>query len=69
MKLRMYESEVKTAVPKITKVTKDSQSYLTFLFSDWRILDYLEHSKDLKIRKSYLDLWDTLKENCNAKIS
>ena len=37
MKLKMYESEVKAAVPKITKVTKDSQSYVTFLFSDWRI--------------------------------
>ena len=37
MKLKMYESEVKAAVPKITKITKDSQSYVTFLFSDWRI--------------------------------
>ena len=43
MKLRMSESEVKAAVPKITKVTKGNQSYVTFLFSDWRILDY---SKD-----------------------
>ena len=46
MKLKMYESEVKAAVHKIIKVTKDSQSYVTFLFSDWRILDCLKHSKD-----------------------
>ena len=46
MKLKMYESEVKAAMPKITKVTKDNQSYAKFLFSDWRILDYLKHSKD-----------------------
>ena len=61
MKLKMYESEVNTAVPKITKVTKDSQSlYNVFIFG----LAYIKLSKTferfLKIRKSYSVLWDTL---------
>ena len=52
MKVMMYESEVKAAAPKITNSTaartsfQNSQSYVTFLFSEWRILDYLKRSKD-----------------------
>ena len=63
MKLKMYESKVKAAVPKITKITKDSQSYVTFIFSDWRILIRLSKTFErfLKIWKSYLVLWDTSK--------
>ena len=53
-KLKMYESEVKTAVLKITKVTKDSQSLSNvFIFG----LAYIKLSKTferfLKIRKSF----------------
>ena len=70
MKLKMYEREVKAVVPKITKVTKDSPKLCNvFIFG----LAYIRLSKTferfLKIWKSYLVLWDTLKENCNAKIS
>ena len=49
----MYESEVKTAVPKIIKVTKDSQVILLFIFG----LMYVRLSKTFE---SYLVLWDTL---------
>ena len=61
MKRKMYESEVKTAVLKITKVTKDSLSLSNvFMFG----LAYIKLSKTferlLKIRKSYSVLWDTL---------
>ena len=40
----MCESEVKAAMPKSTNGTvdrtsfQDSQSYVTFLFSEWRIV-------------------------------
>ena len=43
MQLKMYESEVKAAMPKIISGTtartsfQDSRCYVTFLFSEWRI--------------------------------
>ena len=33
---------------KLLKLQKTAKVYLTFLFSDWRILNYLKHSKDFE---------------------